>query len=93
MHSFSVPSLNAPLAQLRLHILLVISLQSSLDCLPRSIWLAVSQLGVHLMEYKGQVSVQRNRMTSLIAVDDDDVGYYDRARRPLFRTGDLDLDR
>ena len=53
----------------------------------------MSQLGVHLMEYKGQVSVRRNRMTSLIAVDDDNVGYYDRARRPLFRSGDLDLDR
>lgn len=29
--------------------------QSSLEYLPKTVWLGVSQLGVHLMEYKGQV--------------------------------------
>ena len=33
--------------------------QSNMRNLPLKLWLAVSQLGVHLMEYKGQVVTRR----------------------------------
>ena len=36
-------------------ILLVYFQQTSIESLPPKLWLAVSQLGVHLMEFKGQV--------------------------------------